>query len=245
VPESVSLTGRLIIDPRRVALVRARFLGPVRRIVKDVGESVRKDDVLAQVESNDSLTIYDVKSPIAGMVLERMTNVGDVAGTDPLFRIGDLSALQVELKVFQNDQRRIRRGAAASVRIGDQEVKGMVVSILPEIDSRTQAMLVRVDLSVDGPLNAAPGQFVAGQITVGRGDAEVAVVADAVQRLEGREVVFVQEAEGFRARPVTVGRRSRDYVEITDGLESGEPYVSTGAFLVKAEIGKHLAAHED
>lgn len=244
VAESISLTGRLIIDPRRVALVRARFAGPVRSVSKEIGESVQKGDVLASIESNDSMTVYDLRSPISGVVLERMTNAGDVAGTEPLFRIGDLSSLQAELKVFQGDQSRVQRGADALVRVGDQEVAGKVVNVVPEIDSRTQAMLVRVDLKPNGPISAAPGRFVTGQIIVGQGDAAVVVAAKAVQRLEGREVIFVPEAEGFRAREVTLGRRSNDQVEVVTGLEAGESYVSAGAFLIKAEIGKGSAEHD-
>ena len=244
VPESISLTGQLIVDPRRIALVRARFAGPVRAVAKEIGDSVRQGDVLAQVESNDSLTVYDVRSPIAGIVLERMTNPGDVAGSEPLFRIGDLSNLQAELKVFQRDQARVQRGAEAIVRIGSDEVRGAVVNVVPEIDSRTQAALVRVSLDARGPLKAAPGQFVAGRILVGDGAADVAVPADAVQRFEGREVIFIPAADGFRPRPVSTGRRTLEMVEITDGLAPGESYVSAGAFLVKAEIGKGAAGHD-
>ena len=244
VAESISLTGRLIIDPRRVALVRARFAGPVRSIAKEIGDPVQKNDVLAQVESNDSLTVYDVRSPIAGVVLERMTNVGDVAGTEPIFRVGDLSSLQAELKVFRSDQGRVQRGAEAIVRIGDQDAPGKVVNFVPEIDSRTQAMLVRIDLKPRGPLGAAPGQFVTGQIMTGQRDAAVAIPADAVQRLEEREVIFVPEEEGFRMRAVTIGRRSLDRAEVIAGLAPGESYVSAGAFLIKAEIGKSMAGHD-
>lgn len=244
VPESIVLTGRLIVDPRKIALVRARFAGPVRAVGKEVGDSVRQGDVLAQVESNDSLTVYDVRAPINGVVLERMTNVGDVAGSEPLFRIGDLAALQAELKVFQNQQGRIQRGADAIVRIGGDEVRGKVLNIVPEIDSRTQAALVRVSLAASGPLNASPGQFVSVRILVEQREAKVAVPADAVQRFEGREVLFVPSNEGFRVRPVEIGRRTLDLVEITSGLELGEQYVSAGAFLVKAEIGKGAAGHD-
>jgi cobalt-zinc-cadmium efflux system membrane fusion protein len=173
-----------------------------------------------------------------------MTNVGDVAGTEPLYRIGDLSNLQAELKVFQNQQDRVHRGAEAIVRIGERELRGKVLNIVPEIDSRTQAALVRVSLEAKGPVSAAPGQFVSGSILVDARAAEVAVPADAVQRFEGREVVFVPTGEGFRARPVQVGRRTLDLVEITEGLEPGESYVAAGAFLVKAEIGKGAAGHD-
>ena len=56
--------------------------------------------------------------------------------------------------------------------------------------------------------------------------------------------MFIPEDEGFRARSVVVGRRGIQFVEITEGLDAGEQYVSSGAFILKAEIGKNLAEHE-
>jgi cobalt-zinc-cadmium efflux system membrane fusion protein len=89
-----------------------------------------------------------------------------------------------------------------------------------------------------------PGQFVTGAIERNRVDAAVAVPFESVLRLDGREVVFVPEPEGFRAQTVEVGRRGTSLLEIRNGLAAGERYVAKGAFLLKAEIGKNEAAHE-
>jgi membrane fusion protein, heavy metal efflux system len=224
--------------------VRARFPGPVVRVYKDVGESVGRGEPLADVESNESLTVYAVRAPLAGVVLERTTNVGDVAGGDALFRVGDVTDLQAELKAFPSQRALLSPGAPARVRFGDIEVSGKVVAIAPEVEGHTQAVNVRVALEPPTDRALVPGQFVTGVIEHGRGDAAVAVPLDAVQRLEGRDVVFVPEPEGFRARPVEVGRRSAALVEVRAGLAAGDRYVTKGAFLLKAEIGKNEAAHE-
>jgi cobalt-zinc-cadmium efflux system membrane fusion protein len=244
VAETVTLTGRLIIDPKRVAAVRARFPGPVVRVHKEVGESVARGEPLADVESNESLTVYTVRSPLAGVVLERMTNVGDVAGTDALYRVGDVTDLQAELKAFPSQRAALSVGAPARVQLGEGEVTGKVVAIAPQVEGHTQALDVRVALQQPKGMTLVPGQFVTGIIEHGRGDAAVAVPFEAVQRLEGREVVFVPEATGFRARPVEVGRRGATLLEIRRGLQPGERFAAKGAFLLKAEIGKNEAAHE-
>jgi membrane fusion protein, heavy metal efflux system len=245
IAEAVTLTGRLIIDPRRESQVRARFPGPVKRVHKDVGSQVQKGEVLAEVESNESLTVYEVRSPISGVVLERMTNVGDVALDNPLFRIGDTSALQAELRAFSRDQDKIRSGANAIVEIRGQEVPGTVLSLVPELDTRTQALRVRVQLDPGSTLQSTPGQFATARVLVGDGsEAAVTVQLASIQRLEGREVIFVPEADGFAARDVVLGRRDDNLAEIVEGLKAGESYVSAGAFLLKAEIGKHSAGHD-
>ena len=62
-------------------------------------------------------------------------------------------------------------------------------------------------------------------------------VVQAVQLLEGRQVVFIRSgATEFRVRPVTVGRLSGRLVEITEGLAAGDLVVTTGAFKLKSAL---------
>jgi len=245
VDEFVTLTGRLIIDPRRVAAVRARFAGPVVAVHKEMGEPVKKGETLADVESNESLTVYRVVAPLSGVVLARHTNVGDVAGGDPLFTVGDVSAVQAELQAFTATQVSLRVGEPVQVLIDDRGIEGLIVSVALELESRTQARRARVSLASGAGTAALPGQFVTGRVRVGPNSAAaVAVPVDAVRRLENREVVFIPEEDGFRARAVKVGRRGLTNLEILEGLDAGEQYASAGVFVLKAEIGKNLAAHE-
>jgi membrane fusion protein, heavy metal efflux system len=104
---------------------------------------------------------------------------------------------------------------------------------------------VRIALAPPAGVSLVPGQFVTALIEHGRGEAAVVVPFDAVQRLADREVVFVPEAQGFRARPVTIGRRAAQVLEIREGLAPAASYVAKGAFLLKAEIGKNQAADQD
>jgi cobalt-zinc-cadmium efflux system membrane fusion protein len=152
--------------------------------------------------------------------------------------------LQAELKAFPSQRAALTVGARARVQIGESEVAGTVVAIAPQVEGHTQALDVRVALERPQGQTIVPGQFVTGAIERSKGDAAVAVPFDSVQRLDGREVVFVPEPEGFRARPVEVGRRGASLVEILNGLTAGERYVTKGAFLLKAEIGKNEAAHD-
>jgi len=245
IAETVTLTGRLIIDPMRLAAVRARFPGPVVRIYKDIGESVRAGEPLADVESNESLTIYPVRSPLSGVVLERHTNVGDVAGDQPLFQIGDVTHLQAQMKVFPSERAAVAIGAAARVQLGSVDAVGRVIAIAPQVEEPTQALNVRIALQPPPGTAIVPGQFVTAIVEHGRSEAAVVVPFDAVQRLEQREVVFVPEGQGFHAKPVTIGRRAAQALEIREGLAPGTPYVTKGAFLLKAEIGKNAAADQD
>ncbi len=49
-----------------------RFEGMVKEINKELGDSVQKGDVLATVESNDSLQTYPVRAEMAGTIMNAM-----------------------------------------------------------------------------------------------------------------------------------------------------------------------------
>src|SRR5262249_26230889 len=77
--QGLSLNG--IIQPNQEALVQVtpRFPGVVRDVHRRVGDQVAKGDLLATVESNQSLTSYELKAPIAGTIIDRSLSLGEYA----------------------------------------------------------------------------------------------------------------------------------------------------------------------
>lgn len=248
IAQTVTLTGRLLIDPGKIATVRARFSGPVISVSKNIGDAVKRGETLAVIESNESLTRYPVQSPMSGVITARMTNPGDVAGSEALFTISDVSGLLAELKLFPAEQGRVAIGNMVVLTTANGSLTGSVSALMPGLDELTQAQNVRVRLEPTG-LAVTSGQFVSAAINVGSGNGgnsitALAVPITSVQRLEGRDVVFVPEATGFRARPVKLGIASATVVEVLSGLKAGETVVAAGSFLLKADIGKNSAEHE-
>ena len=68
-----------MIQPNQETLVKVtpRFPGVIRSMRKRLGDKVRKDEVLATVESNQSLTTYELKAPIDGTVIDRDGTLGE------------------------------------------------------------------------------------------------------------------------------------------------------------------------
>ena len=125
-----------------------------------LGDLVNKGDTLAEVESSSSLQSYSVRAPISGTILERRTNAGDVAASEPLFVIGDLGAAQAELHVFPKDAGRIKPGQTATVQLagGDLFAEGKIDSFLPMAEAGTQAVQRRLEPG------AAPGLRIGEQV---------------------------------------------------------------------------------
>jgi len=238
---SLSFNGVLRANQETVVQVTPRFPGIVRSIRKRIGDAVNKDEQMAAIESNQSLTTYDLKAPIPGTVIDRQISLGEYASEQkPAFVVADLSTIWVDLYVYRQDLKRIRIGDEVSIDPDDGgEVKtGTIAYIAPVGSTETQTALARVILpNADGSLR--PGLFVTARLLLSKRDVAVAVRAGAIQTVENRTVVFVREpGDRIEARPVQVGEVDQDHAEIKAGLSAGERYVAEGSFVVKAEMGK-------
>lgn len=230
----------------RVALVTARFPGPIRTLHANVGDRVRAGQVLASVESNLSLTAYSVGAPIAGVVLSRRPQVGGIASEAlPLFEIGDLSQLWVDLHIFGNDTQHITAGVPVTVtRMTDGVSQATTLErVLPGTATASQSTVARATLRNDDGL-WRPGAAVKARIVVASTPAERVVPLTALQTMEGRDVVFVRDGQTYAARPVELGARDAVRVAVLSGVAAGEEVVVEQSYVVKADIGKAGAAHE-
>ncbi len=230
----------------RVAKVTARFPGPVRRLAANAGDTVRAGQALAAVESNLSLTTYAVTSPISGVVLARNAAVGSVASdAAPLFEVADLSSLWVDLHVFGSDAQHIRAGVPVEVtRLSDgATARTTLERVLPGTATASQSTVARATIAnADGSWR--PGSAVKARITVDRQPAGLVVPLAALQTFRDWDVVFVRVGNAYEVRPVALGKRDAQRVEVLSGLEPGDQVVVEQSYLVKADIEKSGASHD-
>jgi cobalt-zinc-cadmium efflux system membrane fusion protein len=244
--ESVVLNGRIVPNEDALAHVMPRFPGVVRSVHKRLGDPVAKGDLLAVIESNQSLHPYELRARQTGTVIEKSIAPGEFAASErELFAIADLASVWADLDVYRRDFGRLRTGQPVRVDSGDGMTPAeTTLSYLSPIGSvNTQTLLARAVLpNPDGSWR--PGLFVSAEVEVASVEAPVAVVEAAVQRLRDWDVVFVAEGGVFEAQPVTLGRRDGAHVEIVAGLAPGQRYAAAGSFVLKAEAGKSGASHD-
>ena len=181
-----------------------------------------------------------VTSPISGRVTSMAASLGAfVQPETELFRISDPAKIQVDASVTANDARRIQPGDQAVIETNTGETRTAVVrAVTPGVSEETRSATVVLTLT-GGAGALQPGQLVRARITSRQSISSGIVVSEeAVQTVEGRDVVFVRTKTGFRVQPVTVGQRSGGRVVITQGLKGGESLAVKNAFLLKAELGK-------
>lgn len=244
--DSLFLNG--IVQPNQESLIQVtpRFPGIVRDVRKRIGDRVQKGDILAVIESNQSLTKYDLKASLAGTVIDRQTTLGEyVSEQKPAFVIADLSTVWTDFSIYRRDLNRV--SIEDQVRIdpsdGGPPIEAKISYLSPVGSADTQSAIARA--VVANPANRLrPGLFITGRLTLAVKKVGVAVKSSALQTIEKRAVVFVRKGEEFRARNVEVGERDSEFVEITSGLRAGELYAANNSFIVKAELTKGSGGDE-
>jgi len=244
--EHLSLYGVITPNAERVLEVAARFPGVIHSVRKRVGDSVRRGETLATVESNESLQTYAVAAPIDGVVTHRNANEGGQASDGALFTVADLSTVWVELSVFPRDVAKVKVGQVVRVKSTDTglSAEGKVVYVAPFGSSASQTLTARVQLP-NHDQKWPPGLYVNAEVVLSRTTIPLTVQSQALQTLEGRNVIFVKGEKGFEARDVSMGRTDGEIIEILAGINAGESYATHNSFILKAELRKGEAAHED
>ncbi|GLK69264.1 divalent metal ion exporter adaptor subunit IhpB [Hansschlegelia plantiphila] len=243
--EELQLNGIVQANQEATVQVTPRFAGIVRTLAKRLGDEVKKGELLAVVESNQSLTAYDLRAPISGVITERQASLGEyVSEQKPAFVVTDLSTLWADFSVYRRDLTKVQVGE--TVRIdpedGGAPIEAKISYLSPMGAADTQSALARAVIKNDGRFR--PGLFALGNVSTAEQNVPLAVSIEAIQSLEGRDVVFVREGDRFAARDVILGRRDSSNVEIVSGLNEGEPYAARNSFVVKAELAKGSASHE-
>lgn len=230
----------------RAAKVMARFPGPIRDLRANVGDRVRTGQHLATIESNLSLTNYTVIAPMSGVVLARSASIGAVANEGTvLFEIADLSTLWVDLHVFGSDAQHIRPGVPVKVtRMSDGvTIETMLERVLPGTATASQSTVARATIANEDGL-WRPGSAVKARITVERQPAELVVPLSALQNFRDWDAVFIRIGDTYEVRPVELGKRDSERVEVLAGIRKGDLVVVEQSYLIKADIEKAGASHD-
>ena len=245
ISREIVLNGQITLNRDNAANVRARFPGIVRAVPVKLGQAVKKGDVLARLESNESLRDYTITAPISGVILERNTNVGDVADSETLFMIADFSTVWAKFHIFPKDAGYIQENQVVRVHTFDHEMetKASIDLFLPTADASSQTHIAIVELdNTEGRWR--PGLTVDGHVAVSQTRGSVIVPKTAVQTMEEQTVVFVVQGNSYEMRSIKIGQSDGHNIEVLGGLKAGEHYVSEGSFIIKADIMKSGAAHE-
>jgi cobalt-zinc-cadmium efflux system membrane fusion protein len=181
-----------------------------------------------------------IHAPFGGVVIASDAAPGEVVGPESeLFEIADVSQVWVQAEVYEKDLGRLQLGQTASITVDtypNREFLGRVTYISDILDPQTRTAKVRCEVpNSDGRLKL--DMFASVQLpTTFRKDA-LAIPAEAIQQLEGKNVVFIRTGQTtFQQKAIEVGRTIQGVAEVVAGLMGGEAIVTKGAFHLKSVV---------
>jgi membrane fusion protein, multidrug efflux system len=203
----------------------------------------RKDGVTALVsEAENALTDAAIRSPLDGIVLNRMIEVGTLVGAGtPGFVVADITAVKVRFGAPELVTRRLALGqpqAIVTETYPNERFEGRITSLAPAADPGSLVFDVEITIpNADGRLK--PGMVASVAIQDEERSPEVVLPLAAIVRSptqpDGYAVFVVEPREGTthaRLREVTLGRMVSNGVAVTAGLGGGEQVIVTGARMV-------------
>jgi cobalt-zinc-cadmium efflux system membrane fusion protein len=183
-----------------------------------------------------------IRAPIDGTVIERLVTLGQaVERAVDAFKVADLSRVWILLDLYEKDLSRVRVGqdvVARTEAYPGEVFHGRVAYLAPVIDEATRTAKVRVEIKNEGG-KLRIGQLVNAKL-VGNSELMTAPVLtvprSAIQRIDGKALVFVKAPHGYERRAVETGVSGGELVEVRSGLREGEEIATDGAFLLKSEM---------
>ena len=237
------------IAQREVAQAQANIKAVEAELAHAQAERERANEFLEHLSvPHDSHDDIVISSPINGYVVKRDVSVGTVVNeADDLMQIADTSTLWAIAAVPEPQAATLRAGQHVSLKLAafpNARFSGKVVYLGNELDPATRTVQVRC-LIQNSNRRLRPEMTATVVLYAGGAQSIVAVPRDAVQELDGAQVVFLARGDGvFEKLAVETGREQNGQIEIISGLTSGQRVVVRGAFFIKSEFQKAALADE-
>ena len=185
---------------------------------------------VALKESRLNLAYADIRAPIAGLLMQRNVEIGDlVRAGEELFAVADLEPLLARIRIPEKRVRQVQVGQLAEITAAGSEgepVAAQVRMINPGIDP--QSGTVKVTLEVSGGTGLKPGMFVTVRLITDVHAGTLVIPKKALVLETDEDDVFVIGEGRARRRGVELGYVSGGLVEVVSGLAEGEEVITIG-----------------
>jgi membrane fusion protein, heavy metal efflux system len=240
--QTTTIYGRIVPGPEQVSHVRARFDGMIKSVQRTIGDNVKIGDVLSEIESNESLKPYKIRSPIAGRIVQQHANTGEITEDQVLFSIANFDTVWADLRIYPTQLSSVKEGQSVQLLIVGERYTGSINHIISSLNTPYQIARVRLDNSTQ---TLSPGLMAEARVEINSIPVSLAVAKKAVQTMGGRQGVFVKQLNEYLFTPLVLGETDDHYYSVLAGLEPGDEYVIENSYLIKADIGKSEVEDDD
>ncbi len=161
-------------------------------------------------ERKNQLTKTLIKAPVTGTIGQRNAQPGmQASASTPLFMIGDLSKLRVEILLTESMLNKIKVGQTAAISVTDQNgeivtINGELSRISPFLNEITRSTEAEIDIdNQNGLLN--PGMYVPVDIFYGESQQATLIPTSAIfiDPNTGSEGIYIANSIGSEIKPVS------------------------------------------
>ena len=237
--KTVLVLGQIEAIPSRTAAVTSRIAGRVSAIDVTLGDPVKKDQAVVEVESlqpgNPPPRVPYV-SPIDGVVIERDVVLGDaVEANKHLLEIVDLTQVYAEGRIFEGQIAAVKTGQKVRISVESypqETFTGTVDLLSGELDAETRTLKVWVRIKNEA-LKLRPNMRAELNIVTGEAESVIAIPQSAILGEAGNFFAYVQSDTDelvYERRALVLGMKDDRYVEISEGIFPSDKVVTLGNY---------------
>jgi len=200
-------------------------------------------------DNHTPLTLLPVRSPFAGTLLSGEARLGEFVdvGQD-FFLIANLQNLWVLADVFEKDLSLIREGITGEIipaAYPNEIYKARLTRIYDVVETSSRTIRARFEVS-NSYNKLKPEMFVTVKVSSKLGGSNPKISSSAIMKGKNSAYVFVAMNDTtFQRREIIIGKETKDYTEILEGLKTGEEVVNRGTFYLKSELAKETFMEDE
>lgn len=232
-----------IVSERRLMEDRAQFL-EAKTIYQHVTEKLQNmgllDKELDALLHSHTMEghLYIIHSPLTGTISGQTVVLGQgVTTSEQLFEIVDTRHVWVFANLPIEQAQRFKEGDHGTIMAkGREPIEAPLTYIAPVADKATLTIQLRFDVdNHQGVLK--PNEYVEVRLEEGASSI-LAIPVSSPTFIEGVRGVFVKQGNGYLFTPVKFGQESEGWIEVTEGLSTGDEVVTAGVFDLKNSLLK-------
>ncbi|MFA5099555.1 MAG: efflux RND transporter periplasmic adaptor subunit [Candidatus Omnitrophota bacterium] len=222
------------VKAQEETFVYPRVTGKISEKIKQEGDSVAKGEMIARIDRDEVGLTFEkapVESPISGIVARVLVDIGaNVSPQSPVALVVDMDKVKVYLDVSEKYLPNISVGMDAAVTVEaypDDVFHGTIARISPIVDTATRTC--QIEIGIDNKEHKLrSGMYAKVKVVIREYKDALVVLKEAVLGKEPQQYVYVVKEQKAAVRDVITGVRQGPYVQITQGLASGDKVVIMG-----------------
>src|SRR3989339_1572659 len=236
---------------KRILVPSGKENNPDHATAKAIYESAKKkleviglseEEIQQLADNHIPLTLLPVRAPFKGTLLSGEARLGEFVdvGQDH-FVLANLQNLWVLADVFEKDLPLIREGITGEVipsAYANESYKAKLTRIYDIVESTSRTIKARFEVT-NSSYKLKPEMFVTVNVSSKLGGTNPKVSSSSIMKEKNGAYVFVAVNDTtFQRREIRLGKETKDYTEVLDGLKEGEKVVTRGTFYLKSELAK-------